>query len=160
MHRMEVFEFNPQRQSLLDAIQRFNTATTIMDETIMVPSMLRDISPDKEECGEVEEHPNCNQIAEQKCLYESYLLLKSLRHDMKWGIHQDSKATPEHYTEKEESPEDETSDLVDQFQHHLKGLLSVLTKLTKKANLLTNSYKKQIDIGVPSSKHYSRSMSH
>ncbi|OCT65914.1 mid1-interacting protein 1-B [Xenopus laevis] len=157
MHRMDVSELSPQRQSLLDAIHRFNTATTIMDETIMVPSMLRDISPVKEECGE---HSDSNQIAEQKSLYESYLLLKSLRHDMKWGIHQDSKATPEHYNEKEESPEDETSDLVDQFQNHLKGLLSVLTKLTKKANLLTNSYKKQIGIGAPSSKHYSRSMSH
>lgn len=146
---------NPQRQSLLDAIQRFNTATTIMDETIMVPSMLRDIPPVQEECGE-----QSNQIMEQKSLYESYLLLKSLRNDMKWGTHQDSKTTQEHYTEKEESPEDETSDLVEQFQQHLKGLLSVLTKLTKKANLLTNSYKKQIGIGAPSSRHYSRSMSH
>ncbi|KAM4696926.1 mid1-interacting protein 1-B-like [Rhinophrynus dorsalis] len=154
---MEVSEYSTQRQSLLDAIHRFNTATTIMDETIMVPSMLRDITPDQGECGE---HSNSVEIVERKSLYDSYILLKSLRHDMKWGIHQENPAIKENSPEKEESTEDETNDLVDQFQHHLRGLLSVLTKLTKKANVLTNCYKKELGIGVQNNKHYSRSISH
>uniref|UniRef100_A0A8C5Q0L2 Mid1-interacting protein 1 n=1 Tax=Leptobrachium leishanense TaxID=445787 RepID=A0A8C5Q0L2_9ANUR len=127
--------YSHPRQSLLDAIHRFNTATTIMDETIMVPSMLQDMIPETEELGG---HSRSTDIIEQNNLYDSYLLLKSLRHDMKWGINQDSMAIQEQCSGKEVAA-DETGDLVDQFQHHLRGLLSVLTKLTKKANLLTSS---------------------
>ncbi|KAM4664321.1 mid1-interacting protein 1-B-like [Discoglossus pictus] len=153
---MEVSESNPPRQNLLDAIQRFNTATTIMDETIMVPSMLQDITPEDEEHGD---NSKSTQVVEKKSLYDSYVLLKSLRHDMKWGIYQEN-GIKEHSLEKEESQEDETGDLVDQFQHHLRGLFSVLTKLTKKANFLTSSYKKEIGIGTSNSRQYSRSVSY
>ncbi|XP_075428912.1 mid1-interacting protein 1-B-like [Ascaphus truei] len=151
---MELSPCHPQRQSLLDAIHRFNTATTIMDETIMVPSMLQDITPEEEER---EDLPKTTQVAEHKNLYDSYLLLKSLRNDMKWGIHQENVSIQEHCSEKNE---DETGDLVEKFQHHLRGLLSVLTNLTKKANLLTNCYKKEIGIGASYNRQHSRSDSH
>ncbi|XP_053548223.1 mid1-interacting protein 1-B-like [Bombina bombina] len=154
---MDVTESSHHRQSLLDAIQRFNAATTIMDETILVPSMLQDITSEEEE---QENHSKSTQAVERKNLYDSYLLLKSLRHDMKWGISQEN-LVQKHYPEKAEvTPEDETGDLVEQFQHHLRGLLSVLTKLTKKANILTNSYKKEIGIGTSNNRQYSRSISH
>ncbi|XP_018429531.1 PREDICTED: mid1-interacting protein 1-B-like [Nanorana parkeri] len=152
---MEVSEYSPQRHSLLDAIHRFNTATTIMDETIMVPSMLQDIAPAKEENGD---HKNSQEVLENRNLYDSYLLLKSLRHDMKWGSHSESQIVEKHCPDKEDIPEEETGDLVDQFQHHIKGLLSVLTKLTKKANLLTNCYKKEVEIGNSTNGHYSKSI--
>ncbi|XP_068105342.1 mid1-interacting protein 1-B-like [Hyperolius riggenbachi] len=153
---MEVSEYSPQRHSLLDAIHRFNTATAVMDETIMLPSMLQDISPAQEE---QEDNMNSKDVLESRNLYDSYLLLKSLRHDMKWGVH------PENYPAEEPCPakgestsEEETGDLVDQFQHHLQGLLSVLTKLTKKANLLTNCYKKEVEVGNLASSPHSRSI--
>ncbi|XP_075042456.1 mid1-interacting protein 1-B-like [Mixophyes fleayi] len=146
---MEVSEYSPQRQSLLDAIQRFNTATTIMDETIMVPSMLQDITPAIEDHGDPVMSKDV--LEQNNNLYDSYVLLKSLRHDMKWGIHQEHETKVEHCPDKEE----ETGDLVDQFQHHLRGLLSVLTKLTKKANLLTNCYKKEIEVGHSNTRPYS-----
>ncbi|XP_053329743.1 mid1-interacting protein 1-B-like [Spea bombifrons] len=153
---MEESQYGHPRQSLLDAIHRFNAATTIMDETIMVPSMLQDMTPDRQGHGD---HSKSTDVVEQKNLYDSYLLLKSLRHDMKWGINQENKSIQERRAENEEATEDETSDLVEQFQHHLRGLLSVLTKLTKKANLLTNCYKKEIEVSSPSNGHYSRSIS-
>ncbi|KAM9327297.1 mid1-interacting protein 1-B-like [Gastrophryne carolinensis] len=153
---MEVSEYCPPRHSLLDAIQRFNTATTIMDETIMVPSMLQDIAPSKGDPGE--DYANSTD-SEDKSLYDSYLLLKSLRHDMKWGIHPENKtAVEECRPDQDDCPEEETGDLVDQFQHHLRGLLSVLTKLTKKANLLTNCYKKEVEVGSPTDRPYSKSI--
>ncbi|KAG8552984.1 hypothetical protein GDO81_003205 [Engystomops pustulosus] len=146
---MEVSECSPQRHSLLDAIHRFNTATTIMDETIMVPSMLQDITPAKEE--QEEPMKSKDLLGKNHNLYDSYLLLKSLRNDMKWGV--------QHENGKTEGPcpvpEEETGDLVDQFQHHLRGLLSVLTKLTKKANLLTNCYKKEVEIGNSNARPFS-----
>ncbi|XP_056410356.1 mid1-interacting protein 1-B-like [Hyla sarda] len=150
---MEVSECSPQRHSLLDAIHRFNTATTIMDETIMVPSMLQDITPTKEQ-----EMPtkSTDLLGQDNNLYDSYLLLKSLRNDMKWGVHRENGVTGGQSPDRE-APEEETSDLVDQFQHHLRGLLSVLTKLTKKANLLTNCYKKEVEAGTAgpfSTNHY------
>ncbi|XP_075690629.1 mid1-interacting protein 1-B-like [Rhinoderma darwinii] len=141
---MEVSEYSPQRHSLLDAIHRFNAATTIMDETIMVPSMLQDIAPAKEEPEEPIQSKDV--LGQNNNLYDSYLLLKSLRNDMKWGIHHENGKREGHCPDKE-ATEEETGDLVDQFQHHLKGLLSVLTKLTKKANILTNCYKKEVEIG-------------
>lgn len=152
---MEVSEYSPQRHSLLDAIHRFNTATTIMDETIMVPSMLQDISPAKEENGD---NKNSEEVLENRNLYDSYLLLKSLRHDMKWGVHSENQIMEKHCPDKEDVAEEETGDLVDQFQHHLRGLLSVLTKLTKKANILTNCYKKEVEIGDCSNRPYSKSI--
>ncbi|XP_073498310.1 mid1-interacting protein 1-B-like [Phyllobates terribilis] len=148
---MEEAEYNPQRHSLLDAIQRFTTATTIMDETIMVPSMLQDIIPAKEE---QEEPMGSKDLLGQNSLYDSYLLLKSLRNDMKWGVHPENGKAEGRCPDKI-SLEEETWDLVDQFQHHLKGLLSVLTKLTKKANLLTNCYKKEVEIGNPNARPFS-----
>ncbi|XP_040180954.1 mid1-interacting protein 1-B-like [Rana temporaria] len=152
---MEVSEYSPQRHSLLDAIQKFNTATTIMDETIMVPSMLQDITPAKEENGD---NMNSKDVVENRNLYDSYLLLKSLRHDMKWGVHSENQIVEKRCAETEDAPEQETGDLVDQFQHHLRGLLSVLTKLTKKANLLTNCYKKEVEIGNATNGPYSKSI--
>ncbi|XP_063287955.1 mid1-interacting protein 1-B-like [Pelobates fuscus] len=148
---MEISKYSHPRQSLLDAIHRFNTATTIMDETIMVPSMLQDMIPESEEN---EDHSKSTEIIEHNNLYDSYILLKSLRHDMKWGINQECKST------EEQCAEEETGDLVEQFQHHFRGLLSVLTKLTKKANLLTNCYKKEIEVNASSNKHFSRSISY
>ncbi|XP_040298146.1 mid1-interacting protein 1-B-like [Bufo bufo] len=153
---MEVSEYSPHRHSLLDAIHRFNTATTIMDETIMVPSMLQDITPAKEEQEEPIKPKDL--LGQNNNLYDSYLLLKSLRNDMKWGVHHENGKTDDRCPDKE-APEEETGDLVDQFQHHLRGLLSVLTKLTKKANLLTNCYKKEVETGNSharpfSSNHY------
>ncbi|XP_063794419.1 mid1-interacting protein 1-B-like [Pseudophryne corroboree] len=151
---MEVSEYNPHRQSLLDAIHRFNTATTIMDETIMVPSMLQDITLAKEEQGD--RVTSTEVLENNNNLYDSYVLLKSLRHDMKWGINQEHETQVEHCPN-HEAPE-ETGDLVDQFQHHLRGLLSVLTKLTKKANLLTNCYKKEIEVGHSNAGPYSNNI--
>ncbi|KAG9478164.1 mid1-interacting protein 1-B-like [Eleutherodactylus coqui] len=148
---MEVSEYSPERHSLLDAIHRFNTATTIMDETIMVPSMLQDITPAKEE---QEEPIKSKDLLGQNNLYDSYLLLKSLKNDMKWGVHRENGKTDGPVPEKD-APEEETGDLVDQFQHHLRGLLSVLTKLTKKANLLTNCYKKEVEIGNANARPFS-----
>lgn len=150
---MEVSEYSPHRHSLLDAIHRFNTATTIMDETIMVPSMLQDITPAKEEEQE-EPVKSKDQFGQNNNLYDSYLLLKSLRNDMKWGVHPEN-GKKEAPCPDQEAPEEETSDLVDQFQHHLRGLLSVLTRLTKKANLLTNSYKKEVEIGNSNGRPFS-----
>ncbi|XP_073454248.1 mid1-interacting protein 1-B-like [Aquarana catesbeiana] len=152
---MEVSEYSPQRHSLLDAIHRFNTATTIMDETIMVPSMLQDITPAKEENGD---NMNSKEVVENRNLYDSYLLLKSLRHDMKWGAHSENQIVKKLCPDTEDAPEEETGDLVDQFQHHLRGLLTVLTKLTKKANLLTNCYKKEVEIGNSTNGPYSKSI--
>ncbi|XP_072286068.1 mid1-interacting protein 1-B-like [Pyxicephalus adspersus] len=152
---MEVSEYYPQRHSLLDAIHRFNAATTIMDETIMVPSMLQDITPAKEENAD---QVKSKDVVENRSLYDSYLLLKSLRHDMKWGVHSENQIVEKRCPDQEEVPEEETGDLVDQFQHHLRGLLSVLTKLTKKANILTNCYKKEVEIGNSTSRPYSQSI--
>uniref|UniRef100_A0A8C7I4N2 MID1 interacting protein 1, like n=2 Tax=Oncorhynchus TaxID=8016 RepID=A0A8C7I4N2_ONCKI len=73
------------KNSLLNVMHRFIAATNNMDETIMVPSLLRDVPLEVQESQQVvvveNEPPYPNK---QKDMYEHYLLLKSIKNDMEW----------------------------------------------------------------------------
>lgn len=153
------------KHSLINVMHRFIAAANNMDETIMVPSLLRDVPLEEQAAGEVETNnnnePQCHN--KQRDMYEHYLLLKSIKNDMEWGLLKremssssflDIPVTKQQQQEEEKQQQhrqdhllDDNSDLEHQFHYHLRGLFGVLSKLTLQADHLTNRYKREIGGG-------------
>jgi len=148
------------KHSLLNVMNRFIAAANNMDETIMVPSLLRDVPLEEQLKSEVE--ANNNQMPcpnKQRDMYEHYLLLKSIKNDMEWGMLKREMSSGASFLEmamKQEEkqqpvtgelPQEDNSDLEHQFHYHLRGLFGVLSKLTVQADHLTNRYKREIGGG-------------
>lgn len=148
------------KHSLINVMHRFMAAANNMDETIMVPSLLRDLPLEEQAVGDVEANNNNNEPQcpnKQRDMYEHYLLLKSIKNDMEWGLLKREMSSGASFLEmavKQEEqenvtdvPQDENSDLEHQFHFHLRGLFGVLSKLTLQADHLTNRYKREIGGG-------------
>ncbi|KAM8848924.1 mid1-interacting protein 1-like [Synchiropus picturatus] len=151
------------KHSLLNVMHRFIAAANNMDETIMVPSLLRDM-PLEEQQLEANNNttttttePPCNNSKQQRDMYEHYLLLKSIKNDMEWGLLKREMSSGASFLEmavkqEEQKPLtgdllEDNSDLENQFHYHLRGLFGVLSKLTLQADHLTNRYKREIGGG-------------
>ncbi|XP_030332017.1 mid1-interacting protein 1 [Strigops habroptila] len=157
---MQICDSYSQKYSLFNAMNRFIGAVNNMDQTVMVPSLLRDVPLLLEEldaagavCPQREAAlPTGDPGAyfSRRDMYSHYVLLKSIRNDIEWGVVQPP-AGEEAARKKDKlgggGPADESDgeeDLEKQFHYHLSGLHSVLSKLTRKANVLTNRYKQEI----------------
>lgn len=148
------------KHSLLNVMNRFIAATNNMDETIMVPSLLRDVPLEEQESQAPAVNHNNNEPAfpsKQRDMYEHYLLLKSIKNDMEWGLLKREMSGGGSFLEmavKQEEqqkmtsiPPEDCSDLESEFHYHLRGLFGVLSKLTVQADHLTNRYKREIGGG-------------
>lgn len=160
MMMMQLQETPNQKNSLFNAMNRFLGAVNNMDQTIMVPSLLRDVPLEEDK-----EISSLKSDVDEGDMYSYYQLLKSIRRDMEWGIHGAGadEGRPEHLKltrmnsstssisfvslSSEDDEEEEDEDLEKQFQYHLTGLQGVLSKLTQQADTLTKRYKKEIGIG-------------
>ncbi|KAJ7320650.1 hypothetical protein JRQ81_020161 [Phrynocephalus forsythii] len=178
---MQICDSHNQKHSLFNAMNRFIGAVNNMDQTVMVPSLLRDVPLMLDELdsgggsgggggvGREREAPPLSPNGGAYCscrdMYSHYLLLKSIRNDIEWGVLQPAgeeaggrkkdklngapgavdigRGIPEDDDEEEEEVEE---DLEKQFHYHLSGLHTVLSKLTRKANVLTNRYKQEIGV--------------
>ncbi|PWA13801.1 hypothetical protein CCH79_00016914 [Gambusia affinis] len=142
---MQISDSYNHKNSLFTAMSRFIGAVNNMDQTVMVPSLLRDVPLEDGEDLKVPESvpesaPSTNGYFQPDGdMYSSYVLLKSIRNDMEWGVLGDER--PKAEGERGEAGDD---DLEKQFHFHLNGLQAVLSKLTLKANTLTNRYKEEI----------------
>ncbi|XP_066476729.1 mid1-interacting protein 1 [Tiliqua scincoides] len=164
---MQICDSYCQKHSLFNAMNRFIGAVNNMDQTVMVPSLLRDVPLLLEEldsgggCGELEaQRTPSGTYCSCRDMYSHYVLLKSIRNDIEWGVLQ--QASEEATSRKKDKlnggpgavdinrgiPEDGEmeEDLEKQFHYHLSGLHTVLSKLTRKANVLTNRYKEEIGV--------------
>ncbi|XP_030637393.1 mid1-interacting protein 1-B [Chanos chanos] len=149
---MQICDSYNQKNSLFNAMNRFIGAVNNMDQTVMVPSLLRDVPLDEEkDLSSVRTASNSSSnYFQDGDMYASYVQLKSIRNDIEWGVLQPDERRKEKLavTNHELShvePDDE--DLEKLFHFHLNGLHTVLSKLTRKANTLTNRYKQEIGIG-------------
>ncbi|XP_006109805.1 LOW QUALITY PROTEIN: mid1-interacting protein 1 [Myotis lucifugus] len=176
---MQICDTYNQKHSLFNAMNRFIGAVNNMDQTVMVPSLLRDVplaEPGLDNdvgvevgggggCLEERTAPaagagsaNGGFFAPSRDMYSHYMLLKSIRNDIEWGVlHQppqpagseeggtwkskDILVDLSHLEGRGHRPEE---DLEQQFHYHLAGWHTVLSKLTRKANILTNRYKQEI----------------
>lgn len=164
---MQMPETTNQKNSLFNAMNRFIGAVNNMDQTIMVPSLLRDVPLDEDR-----ELGSLKSDTEEGDMYSYYELLKSIRRDMEWGVRcatadadekrkesmkltrssssastGSSASSVASFSSEEDEEEEEEEDLHEQFQYHLTGLQGVLSKLTQSAISLTKRYKKEIGIG-------------
>ncbi|XP_061690732.1 mid1-interacting protein 1-like [Syngnathoides biaculeatus] len=154
------------KHSLINVMHRFMAAANNMDETIMVPSLLRDMPLEEQAAGRIEPNNNNNNnhlhedaSKQQRDMYEHYLLLKSIKNDMEWGLLKRELSTgasflemavkqqEEHKAASGAPDPDDNADLERQFHFHLRGLFGVLSKLTLQADHLTNRYKREIGGG-------------
>ncbi|XP_053473139.1 mid1-interacting protein 1-B [Ictalurus furcatus] len=159
---MQICDSCNQKNSLYSAMTRFIGAVNNMDQTVMVPSLLRDVPLDDDEDvdaavarGEVKKsparaagsgsavHPVPAAYFRTGDMYGYYVLLKSIRNDIEWGVLQGEEVRRKDPARLEPDGED----LEQLFRFHLKGLHTVLGELTRKANTLTNRYKQEIGIG-------------
>ncbi|XP_070813822.1 mid1-interacting protein 1-B-like [Chaetodon trifascialis] len=144
---MQVTESYNQKNSLFNAMNRFISAVNNMDQTVMVPSLLRDVPLDDAEDGKVVRTTAANGAAyfhQDGDMYSSYVLLKSIRNDIEWGVLQGDERRKEKLGVAEVSRPEAEDDLQKEFHFHLDGLHTVLSKLTHKANTLTSRYKEEI----------------
>ncbi len=139
---MQISESYNQKNSLFNAMTRFIGAVNNMDQTVMVPSLLRDVPlDDTEDVKAVRTTSSTNGPAyfhRDADMYGSYMLLKSIRNDIEWGVLQGEERRKERVGVTEEH------DLEKEFHFHLNGLHTVLSKLTRKADTLTSRYKQEI----------------
>ncbi|XP_055015615.1 mid1-interacting protein 1-like [Boleophthalmus pectinirostris] len=148
------------KHSLINVMHRFIAAANNMDETIMVPSLLRDVPLEEQVKSEVETNNNETPCPnKQRDMYEHYLLLKSIKNDMEWGLLKREISSGASFLEMAVKQEEEqqpvmgelnlevNADLEHQFHYHLRGLFTVLSKLTVQADHLTNRYKREIGGG-------------
>lgn len=142
---MQISESYNQKKSLFNAMNRFIFAVNNMDQTVMVPSLLRDVPQEDTQNVKSANDNNTAYFHQDGDMYSSYVLLKSIRNDIEWGILQADERRKENGGDAKASwPEAEEDDLEKQLHFHLNGLHTVLSKLTRKANTLTTRYKKEI----------------
>ncbi|XP_028656153.1 mid1-interacting protein 1-B-like [Erpetoichthys calabaricus] len=127
---MQSVEPKHQKSCLTMALAQYTSAVRNMEHTVMLPSLLRDVTLDEE-----------SAMADAKDLYECYLMLKSIRNTVESGLMplDDWKTKSLHFTK--ETQNSEITDPEAIFYLHLKGLYSVLNNLTKKSQSLTKRYK-------------------
>uniref|UniRef100_A0A3Q2E7F2 MID1 interacting protein 1a n=1 Tax=Cyprinodon variegatus TaxID=28743 RepID=A0A3Q2E7F2_CYPVA len=77
----QLSESTNQKNSLLNAMNRFIGAVNDMDQTILLPSMLRDVPLEEER-----EMGGLKSDEDEGDMYSYYELLKSIRSDMEWGV--------------------------------------------------------------------------
>lgn len=159
MMQMQNIDPASNKHSLLNMMHRFIAAANNMDETIMVPSLLRDVPLEGQTPAQLE--TNNNVVVpypnKQRDMYEHYLLLKSIKNDMEWGLIKREMSSGASFLEMAVKQEEkqpvsgdfplDNSDLEDQFHYHLRGLFGVLSKLTVQADHLTSRYKREIGGG-------------
>lgn len=153
---MQITDSHNQKHSLFNAMNRFIAAVNNMDQIVMVPSLLRDV-PLEDAKNEVRSSVMASSTTAADSYYSGrdmygyYVLLKSIRNDIEWGVLQGEDRKKEKLspvvdiTRREDGDGDE--DLEKQFHYHLSGLHTVLAKLTRKANILTNRYKQELGFG-------------
>ncbi|XP_069563446.1 mid1-interacting protein 1-B-like [Brachyistius frenatus] len=131
---MQSAEAKFNRNSLLLALRLYSSAVRDMEQTILLPSLLRDVPS--------EEVWDC-EAAEEACgdLYGYYLMLKAIRNTAESGLvsMDDRKAKNNAALIKTLEPLLDT-DPEALFRFHLKGLFSVMSDLTKKTQSLTEKY--------------------
>ncbi|XP_028855893.1 mid1-interacting protein 1-B-like [Denticeps clupeoides] len=117
------------RTSLLLSLKRYSAAVHDMEQTVLIPSLLREV-PSDEAADRAED------------LYESYLALKAVRNTVESGLvaADDGKALRRHL----EPLLDADPEVL--FHFHLRGLFSIMANLTQRSQTLTAKYMDLIGI--------------
>ncbi|XP_018619820.1 thyroid hormone-inducible hepatic protein [Scleropages formosus] len=127
---MQPAETKLPRSSLLRALRHYSSAVRDMEQTVMLPSLLREVLYEEAE-----------EVTGRADLYELYLTLKAIRVTAESGLIpvEDCMAKAYHTLGGNLEPLTET-DPETLFHFHLEGLLSVISNLTKMSQAITTKY--------------------
>ncbi|XP_061731005.1 mid1-interacting protein 1-B-like [Nerophis ophidion] len=134
-------EAHLRRDSLLLALSSYNSAAARMEQTVLLPSLLRDVPA---------EQPRAAAAAGDEelggDLYGDYLMLKAVKSVVESGPvpPEDCKASEDKTSDALLEPDDDPESIL---RFHLSGLLSIMSQLTQRSQRLTQKY---LDIiGIP-----------
>lgn len=139
-------------QSLLSALNRFVHAVDSMEDTVMIPSRLKDVQVPREITppqGETEQ--NLNPVVEGSDLFECYSLINSIKSELMSGpIKGEEGFESDVSSECSDDSEDSTASdtcrkTADEFRYHLQGLFGLLHQLTGTAKFITNKYENEVE---------------
>ncbi|TSN57757.1 Guanylyl cyclase-activating protein 1 [Bagarius yarrelli] len=130
---MQSEESRLNKKSLLLALKRYSTAVNNMEQTVLLPSLLRDVP--------FEQDVDCDAADNSKDLYEYYHMLKVIRNTVESGLVPYNAGNMKTHTALYKSLEPLLEADPEAFLYfHLKGLFSVMSNLTKKSQDLTDKY--------------------
>ncbi|XP_055736739.1 mid1-interacting protein 1-B-like [Salvelinus fontinalis] len=127
------------RACLLLALRRYSAAVLNMEQTVLLPSLLRDVESDEDEAC----FQDCHSATGSSCkdLYDYYLMLKAVRNTVESGlITLDDRKTQTYLAQNKTLEPMLEADPEALFHFHLRGLFSVMGNLTKKSQGVTTKY--------------------
>ncbi|KAI5625601.1 hypothetical protein C0J50_14815 [Silurus asotus] len=137
---MQCEETRLNKNSLLRALKRYSTAVNNMEQTILLPSLLRDVP--------FEHDVDCEAVENIKDLYEYYHMLKVIRNTVESGLVPHDDGNKKTHTTLYESLEPLLeADPEAFFYFHLRGLFSVMGTVTKRSQDLTEKYLDIVGLG-------------
>ena len=140
---MQLADNRLNKNSMVLALRRYSAAVNHMEQTVLLPSLLRDVPSDEIWDGEVEE------VDASPDLYQNYLTLKAIKMTVESGLiplddRRSAKSRAAIPTLSSASLMEADQEAL--FHFHLSGLFSVLGHLTKKSQTLTEKYKEIIGV--------------
>ncbi|KAM9318104.1 thyroid hormone-inducible hepatic protein [Pholidichthys leucotaenia] len=129
-----------KKGSLPLVLRRYSSAVSKMEQTILLPSLLRDMPSAEAWDGEAAEETG-------RDLYGNYLMLKAIRSTVESGLVHLDDQNPKNKTALNKTLEpllDSEPEVL--FHFHLRGLFSVMTDLTEKTQSLTEKYMEIIGV--------------
>lgn len=137
-----------QEQSLLTVLNKFVHAVNVMDETVMIPSRLKDMEMEsavknpeiKEENNNMAIVPIINPGTD---LYSFYKMLNTIKKELISGKPGEEEQAVTSSDSEDDSAEDSSKQTAELFRHHLQGLFSVMNQLTNTAKALTDKYESE-----------------
>ncbi|XP_054649369.1 mid1-interacting protein 1-B-like [Dunckerocampus dactyliophorus] len=127
-----------KRDSLLLALRSYSSAVGRMEQTVLLPNLLRDIPADEpwhRDAAVVDEEPS-------RDLYSEYLMLKAVKSVVESGLVplEDKTSKKAALGETLEALLELDADPESLFRFHLRGLHSIMSQLTQRSQRLTQKY--------------------
>ncbi|XP_048350809.1 mid1-interacting protein 1-B-like [Sphaerodactylus townsendi] len=114
-------------------MEGYFSAVRKMEQTVMFPSLLREVSLDEHESGREAELGD-------KDLYDYFSLLKNIKQTVEGGLLALDTQNSHLSTGLREQEGQKEADLEGLFYYHVSGLCRVLTQLTEGAKTVTSRY--------------------
>lgn len=137
------------KSSLLIALKKFVGAVEVMDETVMVPSRLKDMEVSATNRPVISEsNNNCASVTNVQPganLYSFYKVLNKLQKEIVSGLpgeldDVDDLDSTDSSDDNSENSDPSAEKSAANFKYHLQGLFSSLNQMTDTAKFLTNTY--------------------
>ena len=155
-------------ESMLTAMHRFVEAVNQMDDTILVPSRLKDIPVGKLNAnGQIETGNNKAAVVAalgidpagdvnsvKRDLFSFYTMLNAVKTELVRGTRPDEDDTSDCLFQHDSAPpvtdtgDQQSQHVARQFRQHISGLFTVLIQMTETANYLSARYQEELDMGA------------